>query len=402
MNATRILAALPSGLARLVRALPLLLGASILTLVLDSTGALRKLETATLDFQASLWRSSSPSPVALVLISGEDYRTLFGRQSPLDPQPFRKIVEAIAAASPKAIVVNVDTASPGFAAFPALPGGPPVIWARAADYSRRRKLFLPKPFLGGAQSARSAGLSQQRVDTDGVIRRYQHLYRTDRALVPSLAWAAVCAVRREDPIRAADPRNEFFLRFGISRPSFRPTAGAVLQMAQNPGWRSGSLLKDKVVVLGGEYSVEDEHETPAGWKLGSEIVAQAIETELAGARVAPLSMPVLLLLQILQGVLFLLVFQSLRFRAALAASVLAIPGLATLFSLGAFGTASHWGQFAPILLAVLGQQVYEEARKARSGLVENAAGALRTGTTAPPRTRKRVVWWRPRRRRSGP
>lgn len=401
MSTARLFAALPPWLARPVRALPLLIGASILTFLLDSTGSLRKLETAALDVQASLRESSSPSPVALVLISQEDHRALFGGRSPLDPQELWKIIEAIAATSPQAIVVNLDTSAPAFGALRPWPAMPPVIWARPADYSRRRDLFLVKPFLGGARAGRPAGLTPQRMDADGVIRRYQHLYRTDQGTLPSLAWAAVCAVRRVDPVRTADPRNEFFLRFGLSQPPFRPTAGAVLQMARDAGWKSGSLLTGKLVVLGGEYSVEDEHQTPVGWKLGSEIVAQAIETELAGEgeRVAPVSLPVLLLLQIVQGVLFLLLFQALRFRAALAASLLAIPGLAAAFSLGTFGTASHWGWFAPILLAVLVQQVYEKARKARTDLVESAAGALRAGAGTTPRSRKRVVWWRPRRKK---
>jgi CHASE2 domain-containing sensor protein len=401
MSPARILALLPPWLARPVRALPFLIGASVLTLLLDSTGALRKLETGALDLQASLGASAAPSPVALVRISKEDYLGLFGGRSPLDPRALRKIIDAIAVTSPAAIIVNVDTAAPAFGALRFLPAMPPVVWARGAGFSRRRDLFLAEPYLGGTRPGHPAGLTPQKVEADGVIRRYQHLYRTDQGPLPSLAWATVCAVRRVDPIRTADPRNEFFLRFGISRPPFQPTAGAVLQMARDARWRSGSLLTGKLVVLGGEYSVEDEHETPVGWKLGSEIIAQAIETELAGedGRIAPVPLPVLLLLQIVQGVLFLLLFQALRLQAALVASLLVVPGLAATFSLGTFGTVSHWGWFAPILLAVLGQQVYEKARKARSELVESAAGALRPGSRTVPRSRKRVAWWRPRRRK---
>jgi len=77
-----------------------------------------------------------------------------------------------------------------------------------------------------------------------------------------------------------------------------------------------------------------------------------------------------------EGVLFLLVFHLLRPRAAVLASLLLIPALACGFSLLSYSTPVRWGSFLPVLLAILGQQLYERAKKARSDWVEAAAAAL--------------------------
>lgn len=369
----------PSWLRGVSRSLPLLVGAALLTLALETLGGLRKTESATLDLQAFLQSAlalhTKPSQVALVLIKPEDWRTQFGGKSPLDAGKLQQLIDSVAAARPQAIVVDFDTANPAFAALHPPLAGPPVIWARLADYSHVQEIFLVKPFLGGAQPRLPSGVALQKVDADGSIRRYQRLYPTDLGPLPSLPWATVSAVRGLDPVRSTHRRDELFLRFGLARPVTQ-TSSYVLREAQGKDWGVDNFLTGKIVVLGGSYSADDEHETPLGWQSGSEIVAQAIETELEGDLVSPVSRLVLIGLQIVQGVLFLLLFQALRFRKALALSLLAIPALAALFSVLTFATPAYWGHFAPVLLAVLGQQIYEQAKKYRSSLVESAAEAL--------------------------
>jgi hypothetical protein len=44
-----------------------------------------------------------------------------------------------------------------------------------------------------------------------------------------------------------------------------------------------------------------------------------------------------------------------------------------LLSYAAFATFAEWGQFAPVLIAVIVAQLYERARGMRKGLVEEAA-----------------------------
>ena len=36
---------------------------------------------------------------------------------------------------------------------------------------------------------------------------------------------------------------------------------------------------DRIVLVGGDYAAQDEHDTPAGWMLGTAILAQVVETD---------------------------------------------------------------------------------------------------------------------------
>ena len=192
-------------------------------------------------------------------------------------------------------------------------------------------------------TGRQSGISLHPRDSDNVIRRYQHTFNTDGASIPSLAWAAVCAARRQDPLRTADPRNEFFLRYGVTRTPVWIDASNVMAMSADEKWSESSILTNRIVVIGGDYSAADEHRTPRQWQLGSEIAAQAIETELAGKRVAPLSPALLIVLQILQGVALLFLFEALSFGRALAISLVCVPIVSLGLSYVSFATFAEWG-----------------------------------------------------------
>jgi CHASE2 domain-containing sensor protein len=360
----------------IARALPLVAVAALLTLVLDTVGGMRKIETATLDLQFSLLRGTRQSPVALVLIPRDQLRATFGGTS-LTAAALNELLERIAATRPRAIVVALDTSDPSFAAIRA-PAGCPIIWSRGGEYSPRRGSFVTRPPAGGAHRQVVSGVAVQRVDNDKVVRRYEQVVQTDVGPQPTLSWAAVCAVTGKHPLRDADPRNEFFLRWNAYAERFHPTAAAVLAMTADAPANEGNLLSGAIVVVGGDWNVSDEHRTPVGWRLGSEIVAQAIETELAGRRIAPLSLPLLLLLQITQGVLLLLLFEVVSFRRALLISIVVVPLLSFGLSLLFFSTLSHWATFAPILLVLIAQRAHERIKETQQKLVATAEENLRT------------------------
>ncbi len=352
---------LPNRVRTVLRALPLLAFAALLTLLLDSVGGLRKIETATLDAQASLLRGGEESPVSVVNLGRGELR----------PDALQNLLDTIAATRPKAIAITLDTSDASFANIRE-PQGFPLIWGRNSDYSPRHRAFVVRAAAGGSPRALTA-VAVQRVDSDKVIRRYEHVVPTERGAEPTLGWATVCAVRGRRPIEQADRRNEFLLRWqAFDRPSL--PAQHILTMARDAeAWKSHSLLTGKIVVIGADlWNAANEYRTPVGWLVGSELVAQAIETELAGPRIVPLPLPLLLFLQVLQGVLLLLLFSVLSFRKALAVSVVAIPLLSFGLSLLFFSTLARWGAFAPILLVLVGQQVYEHAKESRKSLLQTA------------------------------
>jgi CHASE2 domain-containing sensor protein len=370
---------------RILASLPLLLLALVLTFLVERTGALRQAETAALDLQAKLalpggdparhGGDEGPGIVA-VLIKDQDHEALFGGKSPLDPMALQRLVQALAAAGPRVIAVNLDTSAPGFRALEP-PAGVPVIWAREATFLHRRDRFKAKASLGGRSwpGARS-GLAVIELDADRRVRRYQHAYRTTEGTVPSLIRMIVCEARVEgrrcDAARA-DPEEQLFIRYTPGTPYPVVSASDVPAMAAAPE----GILRDKIIILGADYAAQDEHETPVGWRLGSDILAQAVRTELEGEPARPVDWPALVVLQLAGGVLFLLLFHLFPFRRGLLVGLCAIPVLAGLASLAAFHTFSRWGSFAPVLGLLLGQQVWEKVKKYRSGLTADAAGILR-------------------------
>lgn len=373
---------------RLLTALPLLVGACLLTLLLDSLGGLRALETAALDVQSRLYPGPDATGVALVIIGARDYQDWFGSKSPLDPVRLQSLLENILATHPRAVAVDLLTTAPAFTSLELPAGGPPVIWAREATFSHRHHVFRLGSYLGGARPDRLSGVVAQELDTDHRIRRYQLLFSTDQGPVPSLPWAAVCAARGRSPLRGAGLSDEFFIRFTTRGVPLHFDSAAVRLMAAHPEWRQGSALTGKIVVLGSDYG-DDEQETPVGWRLGSEILADTLQTELDGHHVRPLGLPALVLLQLTEGVLFLLFFHLSRLRTAVAASLFVIPALACGFSLLGYSTIGRWGSFVPILLAILGQQLYERAKKTRSEWVEKAAAELEGKSTTEPEARSK-------------
>ncbi len=61
----------------------------------------------------------------------------------------------------------------------------------------------------------------------------------------------------------------------------RIPAAHILKFAEN-NWQNNSLIKNKIVLIGGSYLEEDKSETPLGVMNGVEIHANVIESDLRG------------------------------------------------------------------------------------------------------------------------
>lgn len=113
---------------RLIKELPVIGFAILLTFIFSNAGLLRKFETTALDVMTRLRHRRTHTDVAVVRITDEVYESSFGGKSPLDPVKLQAIIEAIASGRPKLIAVALDTSAPVFKEMqlpPAPPLGPP-------------------------------------------------------------------------------------------------------------------------------------------------------------------------------------------------------------------------------------------------------------------------------------
>jgi len=368
-------------LLRLLKATPVLLLATVLTFVLSQVGALQKLETTALDVQTRLLATAPDSEVAIVRITDEDYRDakLFKNKSPLDPTILKKLIEAIRRGSPRAIAVDLDTSAAQFATMEVPQYNPPIVWGRTAVFSNKEQKFYLFEVLGSQEQP--SGLIVLKLDPDAAVRRYQRLFSTKKAPFPSFAWQVL--KQKPDPRIAKLPEDseERFIKFANYPDNTHPIslpASQVLSVSEEEGWKTNSPLRDKIVLLGGDYAAQDEHNTPVGWMLGVEVWAHVIDTELQGGGPQPAGRVVIAVLQILNGLVLLVLFQLYRLGHAVLISILSIPLLALLCSFIAFWSLAQWAYFLPVLLAVLLQQVYDQLKDMRKRLalegVETAQG----------------------------
>ncbi len=359
-------------LERAIKSLPAILVGILLTFFLSRSGLFRQLETYALDTQVRLQGAAPDSDVAIVLIDDEDYAQLFHRKSPLDHAVLLKLINAIAAGKPKVIGIDIDTSAPEFQELHLPLERPVLVWARGGMFSQVDDEYHLSEYLGGQQTNGPSGLVVLRLDADGAIRRYPRICETNLGPQPSFPWAVA---REFDPAVAGRPQSptDLFIKFagdrhGSHRVHF--TASRILSLADGPGWQTTSPIKDKVVLLGGAYAAEDEHDTPLGWMLGVEVLAYATETELGGGGLRPPSSILVTALGGLVGVALLLVFQHFKPTKAWLISLAVMPLMGMLSSMLIFRTLAFWSYFLPIPLAVLAQEVYGQAKDYRKKMIK--------------------------------
>ena len=301
-----------------LRATPITLSTVLLTVLF---ARVVELDHTAMDLE-SRWRKPRMAPtttlsVVIVQITEDDYKDHFAQTSPLNPAKVAEIIDAIADGKPRLIGVDLDTSHQDYAT---LESGqwPSIVWgqglvreqgganplgsetsSRAGPcdfelnaatppeqlYPGRVKgmdaVAFQQKSLATGPSARVdiAGLFVMAPDSDGLIRRYQRCWETRAGRLPSF----VCAVSKPRRDTDADcaprkrPRAQPIKYGQFHRWCF--SAGHLLEQSQLDRER---WLKDKIVLLGGSFlAARDEHPTPLGQKLGVDILAAAIETELS-------------------------------------------------------------------------------------------------------------------------
>lgn len=358
---------------RLLRAVPVFLGAFLLTLVGSRAGFLRGLETYALDTMMRLQAPPTESDVAIVYIDDADYEKMFQGKSPLDSARLLELIQAIARGRPKVIGVDIETRSDQFREFETPQGLPPIVWAQDGVFSNREGKYHLFNVLGRKNSATLSGPVVLKLDSDGAVRHYTRLIATQKEDLPSFTWAVVSEYLPDKKTLNAS-KDELLIRFaGDPKGSHRVrlTASRVLDISDGQGWQSNSPIKDKIVLLGGAYAASDEHATPVGWMLGVEVLAYSIETELQGGGIRPPRSVDILALGVLAGLALCLLFQHFSVGKALLLSIAAVPLLSIACSLVAFRSTAYWVYFVPVLIALLSQQVFEQAKDYRRKIMNN-------------------------------
>lgn len=360
----------------------------MITLVFGRAGLLRQLETTALDTQLRLHGASDTERnIVIVSVTDADYNELFKSKSPLEPALLKSLLEAIALGKPKVIGVDIDTAAPQFQDLRSESNWPPIVWARAGIYSKVNQKFHLFSVLGGQTPAPLSGLIMLKEDSDGALRRYSRNLPTEDGELPSLPSVLT---NQFDSARAITGNSEdaLFIRYTAS-PFQHIPARHLIEFAKSPSWPQNDLIRDKIVLLGGAYEASDEYDTPVGWMNGVDVLAYATETELQGGGLRPAPRLAIILLQIFDGFLLLLLFQRFRLRTAVVLSLVAVPVLSFICSLLAFRSVAFWAYFAPILIAVLGQQLYDHGKDYHKKLVKGLS--VRAGSEVQPKLEKEPV-----------
>jgi len=199
---------------------------------------------------------------------------------------------------------------------------------------------------------------------DKVTRYYIRYAKTNIGDIPSFVYAVASAYRSEKGSRhpsRADLYDPSFIWFTLREGNIAiVSAATALEAASN----TLSVLKDRIVILGGTYRDYDRHFTPIGTQSGVIVLANALQTELFGPSVKAPSQWKLFIVEAIAATLLVLglhVFELSHSLVILAGLVLAvILTLAFNFLIG--GSLSGFLAFAPTLLAVLLFEIYEDVR----------------------------------------
>ncbi len=352
---------------RFVKALPLILLALLFTFILNRAGLFAELETAFLDIQMKMAMPDEESHIVIVEIGQEDFDGLFkGQRSPLNPPVLQQLLEAVADGGPCVVGVDIDTSFGQFEKFD-VDRLSNFVWSRSAELN---PAIVPLKVLGRNDPAldQRSGLPITKSDK-GVTRFYSRMIKTTEGELPSFAWAVFNeAKERKCPgitfpslEETSEPLIVGFSRGadGIGRTKI--SAGHLMKLAEGK-WPNKSLIKDKIVLVGGSFLNEDIRDTPLGMMNGFAINANIVETELRGGGVQPPRVLSLILLQIFDGVLLMALFQLFVWRKAALLSLPFILVLSLACSFFTYYSFAQWLFFAPVMIGVLLTELFDKAK----------------------------------------
>ena len=333
------------------------------------TWLVQRLETANLDalFSGKQW-TVSPD-VVVVSITDNDYQTMFGGISPVNPGKLMEVIDVILAGGPKALGVDFDTSA--WAGPPAKYVGKPIVWAREA-LGEAGSLTMAK-VLGGTEKV-CFGVPAYFPDEDGIVREYREFIQgASRQYYPSLAFNLVeVSQRGPQACRGALLNLDQTQSAEAAKVNFRGPKNAfdhlsisalmTLKDVKNvPAW-AAKPLQGKVVLLGGAYrAARDAYPTPFSYLDGVDIIANTVDMNLPGNKELKDTPAWLKVAGYVQGVVLLAGLYFVSRTWSLLIQVLVVPVYALLVSWLAFQWAGTFVSFVPCVVGIVIHEIVEHA-----------------------------------------
>ena len=347
------------------------LAAALITHALEDSWIFRHLENSNLDTWLLAKKPATSKKVFVVTITDDDYKDLFHGASPLNQELVLRIVQAIAAAGPRIIGVDLDTSGWNTALVP-LPANVPIVWAR--EFSEDPLPTGLANVLGGSGEGVCFGLPALMPDEDGVIRRYEPLIQS-KGGQEEAGFARRTVVGCGDPVaheKELAREEARLINFIGDRLAFEHLSStAILALSAVPGWNASNPLKGKIVLLGGAFrAARDKFFTPVGRMDGVDILAHTVHSELPGGEVPRPGGGFFFAADLLLGVLLVAGVWLLPRAWALPVIFVAMPLLAFGASWAAFQSVGYFASFVPVLGGVLIHELIEHVLEHRHLLHE--------------------------------
>lgn len=369
--------------------------ANVINLGFAHTSLGRRMVNANLDALFASRNIAVSPDIIVVWITDEDYNNpaLFAGVSPLKPEVLIRVIKAIVQCDPRAVGIDFDTSAwtPGqFDARAISPNDVPIVWARAAVEAgapggeAHASQDLPhlqlNNALGGAEDI-CYGAPAYLPDEDDVVRQYrQYIPGGSGEFFPSLALnlaevyrhgAGACR-KTTRQLPSSDAAESKLINYRGAASAFSHlSVGALLKLVESEDWRANNPLKQKLVLLGGDYrAARDFYMTPVGNLPGVDILANTAQAQLPGNALT-LGPGWLDTVGYLESLVLLVAFYYLPHRWGLLVTLLTGP----LYALALNWLAFQWGgaflTFVPSFVGLVVHRIVEEGKQHHKLLQEN-------------------------------
>ena len=360
------------------------------------------------DMLARLRPPESAQLTGLVTITKEERQNLL---SGISPVPARNLLQAVCAvlreARPKVLGIDIDTSHVKIEKLPHTPTK--IVWAQGVQISRQvishaeDKITVRQDYvLGQAKPHVLSGLAIVPVTPDWSVRTIPLCYEYDEQRVMPTMLAAMAKAaghpiadcnKRESGIEESAYRIHYsFERFTLSEFSPQTIDQTALERCQRGEgeWAETAAPHHpfngrEVVLLGGEYDLQDWHPTPFGFKPGVEVLASLTEHLLRNSGSHEIG---LWTQEVPMKLLFALAIAWIhcRFRpmAALLLCLVGLGGLVLAGGLLAVYFTTYRAATVPFLLGIVIEQLVTSAERAQEGggHTKSHSGAALSGAGA--------------------
>jgi CHASE2 domain-containing sensor protein len=288
----RIMRAQPKPLSSLLKDWQFLVVLVILLLFTNWLGKRWVFARATLAGTDILLRHPKPVPAAhcsLITIDGQEFDTYLGEW--LQPEKLTSVLENIIKFEPRVIVVDIDTSAPRFHSMVLPAGRSKIVWARVSHETLKNNPDVTRSFVWQAGAVLGNRPDQPEYsgsplfpeDPDSTIRTFRRIVSID-ANTPALHWVtlrALCASGTQNAcalVNSDTAADGLVVRPFVTDWDF-PTITLSDLMATGGDTLPHAGGLGEIVLLGANFS--DIHPTSFGPRLGVELTASAIESELS-------------------------------------------------------------------------------------------------------------------------